>query len=185
MVPLIQTSGVQLLDAWRAAGPADTIVCGVVALHGQSEGNLEKVRLGRIAEVVSVESSLDPTVAFALVPDVPAALDVPNVDGVMVFGTTATKVARTCVDVRLVSIRDLRTAGELNPQNVRQLLTLAKKLGSVVFEGTTVADGLDRVLDRWRRHWCGRRRDRDRYLAARRPPRRHRRRNPRSSPKRS
>jgi hypothetical protein len=145
----LQTSAVQVLDAWRAAGPGDTIVCGAVALHGQSEGNLEKVRLGRIAEVVSVASSLDPTAAFALLPDVPAALDVPNVDGVMVFGTIAKQVARTCVDVRLVSIRDLRAAGELNPQSVRQLLTVAKELGSVVFEGTAVTDGLDRVADRW------------------------------------
>jgi hypothetical protein len=149
----LMSSGVQLLDSWRSAGPGDTIVCGAVALHSNSEGNLEKARMGRVAEVVSVVSSLYPTATFQLIPDVPAALDVPNVDGVMVFGTGVKHVAKMCIDVRVCTIQDLRRFGESpdSPESLNQLIDVSKRLGEVTFEGPTPQDdGLYVVIEAWK-----------------------------------
>jgi hypothetical protein len=149
----LKSSGVQLLDAWRSAGPGDTIVCGAVALQANSEGNLEKARMGRVAEVVSVASALDPTIAFQLIPDVPAALDVPNVDGVMVFGTAVKQVAKTCIDVRVCTVLNLKQFAESpdSPESISRLLEVSKRLGEVKFEGGAVQqDGLDAVVEAWK-----------------------------------
>jgi hypothetical protein len=145
----LESPSAGLLAAWQARGPGATIIAGAVAVHGQSEGGIERARLARVAEVVSVASAIDPEVSFDVLPEVPAPLDVSGIDGVMVIATLPAKVENTCVDVRYVSLRRLNEVRGVNADTLAGLLGGATLLGSVGFEGITVTTGLGGAQQGW------------------------------------
>jgi hypothetical protein len=145
--PDLLSSPAGLVSAWQGSGPGGVITVAAIAVHGRPEpGSIDISRALRVTEVVSSVSTPDPGLVSMLLPEVPAALNLPGLDGVMVLATIP-RSATTCIDVRRYKIGDIPK--EFTATSAMEFIEQSKELGSVTFTATQVAGGLAEVAQNW------------------------------------
>lgn len=157
------TNPAQILEGWRLANPASTILYGAIANEGATLNDPEVLgeqRVGRAADIVKTITPLDPNAPFDVLPLVPVGLSAQGVDGVILFVTVSAQTQRH----RVVSLRDQGMMsfvitrigqGELAAiiEENQQVLGGVRQ---VEFQGgsdTVVGNSLQPVVDAWNAKW--------------------------------
>jgi len=127
---------------WQRVAPANTLAYGAIATAGdQDTPPLEQARLARLASTLAPATQPDTTTELEPLEDVPTALQVPGVDG-MVFVVTRQVVKEECQRVfavlgmdiwkRLQSLLTRKTPEEATAEFINK--NASPFLGEVVFE---------------------------------------------------
>jgi hypothetical protein len=97
----------EIQSDWQAVSPGNLLAYGMIATAGEEDStSIESARLTRLAEAVGGISHSDSSTQLEALPNVPAALRVPGVDGVA-FLVTRQLVRQECQRVFGVANRDV------------------------------------------------------------------------------
>jgi len=109
-----------LLSDWRGAGPGNTLLYGAIATDVSSDVALTGSRLSRVMRIVTTATPLDPeTSVLETLPRVPALLDTPGTDGVIVLVTldvvrlSFENIYRISLDARMKALLETNLLDEI------------------------------------------------------------------------